>query len=71
MKEIMQNGTISGFPDPAARLFARVEFRAPFIGLSPSVSARPSMGRDRQTQKLSYLLPAFQKRGFWFRFRHR
>jgi hypothetical protein len=30
MTEIMQNGTISGFPDPAARLFARVEFRAPF-----------------------------------------
>ena len=44
MTEVMQNGTISGFPDPAARLVRKgSNFESLFGGLSPSVSARPSM----------------------------
>jgi len=39
MKEIMQNGTISGFSDPAARLVRKgSNFESLFCGLSPPVS---------------------------------
>jgi len=46
MKEIMQNGTISGFSDPAARLVRKgSKFASVFCGLSPPVLPRPPKAR--------------------------
>ena len=46
MKEIMQNGTISGFSDPAARLVRKgSNFESLFCGLSPPVSGGRSLAR--------------------------
>jgi hypothetical protein len=45
MKEIMQNGTISGFPDPAVRVVRKESnFESLLCGLSPPVL--PSLRRD-------------------------